>query len=162
LTPLQLRVLGEVSRLVVSELGIAFQIPDPQVEAMLRSAGVEITSITETTRASVQDALVAGQQAGEGVEAIARRLRELTAFDAPRARVIANTELGRTMNESALTSYRASGVVTAVTVMDGDYDAACAAMNGRVFPLDQAPAALQHPSCRRAFAPVVAAQEAAS
>lgn len=159
LTPLQLRVLGDVQRLVVSELGIAFELPNPAVEEALRLAGGNISGITETTRASVQEALVAGQQAGEGVESIARRLRDLPAFNPPRARVVARTELANTTNISALTAYRESGVVLGVRVMDGDADAACAAMNGRVFRLDQPPAALQHPNCTRAFAPLTDAAE---
>jgi HK97 family phage portal protein len=159
LTPLQLRVLGEVQRLVVSELGVAFELPNPAVEEALRLAAGNISGITETTRASVQEALVAGQQAGEGVESIARRLRDLPAFNPPRARVVARTELANTTNISALTSYRESGVVLGVRVLDGDADAACAAMNGRVFRLDQPPAALEHPSCTRAFAPLTDAAE---
>jgi hypothetical protein len=32
-------------------------------------------------------------------------------------------------------------------------------MNGRVFNLGQEPATLQHPNCRRAFAPIVDSSE---
>jgi hypothetical protein len=59
----------------------------------------------------------------------------------------------------ALANYRASGVVVGVSVFDGDYDAVCQAMNGRVYALGQEPATLQHPRCRRAFAPIVDAAE---
>jgi hypothetical protein len=50
-------------------------------------------------------------------------------------------------------------VVVGVRVHDGDYDATCAAIDGRTFPLDQVPPALQHPNCTRAFSPVVDAEE---
>jgi HK97 family phage portal protein len=159
LTPLQLRVLGEVQRLVISELGIDFQLDDPATRAYLESAGGNIRGITSTTRAAVQDALIEGQAAGEGIESLARRLATLPAFDRPRARVVARTELGTSTNLSALASYRESGVVVGVRVLDGDYDGACQAMNGRTFSLDRVPAALEHPSCTRAFAPLTDAAE---
>ncbi|MFL5688671.1 MAG: phage portal protein [Chloroflexota bacterium] len=159
LTPLQLRVLGEVSRLVVSELGVAFELDDPATRAYLESAGGNIRGITSTTRAAVQEALIEGQTAGEGIETLARRLAGLPAFDRPRARVVARTELGHSQNLAALESYRRSGVVVGVRVLDGDYDAECQAMNGRVFPLGQEPASLQHPQCTRAFAPLTDAAE---
>jgi hypothetical protein len=159
LTPLQLRVLGEVQRLVVAELGIAFDLDDPATREYLRQAGTNIVGITDTTRAAVQDALIAGQAEGEGIDALARRLRDLPAFNAPRGRVVARTELGTSQNLAAIESYRASGVVVGVRVLDGDYDAACQAMNGRTFPLDRAPAPLEHPNCTRALAPVTDAAE---
>jgi HK97 family phage portal protein len=154
LTPLQLRVLGEVSRLVVGELGIAFQLDDAVTRQYLVDAGVNIRGITETTRADVADALTEGQMAGEGIEQLARRLRDLPAFDQARGRIVARTELGTSQNLAALSSYRASGVVIGVRVLDGDYDAACSAMDGRTFALDQAPPALQHPNCVRSFSPL--------
>ena len=159
LTPLQLRVLGEVQRLVVSELGVAFQLDDPQTRQFLEDCGVNIRGITETTRGAVQAQLIEGQMAGEGIEQLARRLRGLPAFDQGRGRVVARTELGGSQNLAALASYRASGVVVGVRVLDGDYDADCQAMNGRVFPLGQEPASLQHPQCTRAFAPLTDAAE---
>jgi HK97 family phage portal protein len=159
LTPLQLRVLGEVQRLVVSELGVAFELDDPATRAYLESAGGNIRGITSTTRAAVQDALIEGQAAGEGIESLARRLAGLPAFDRPRARVVARTELGTAQGLAALESYRGSGVVAGVRVLDGDYDAACQAMNGRTFPLDRPPAVLEHPNCTRALAPVTDAAE---
>ena len=160
LTPLQLRVLGQVERLVVSELGIQFQLDDPATRAFLLDAGGNIVGITETTRSAVQDALIEGQAAGEGIEPLARRLRGLPAFDQARGRLVARSELGTSQNIAALSSYRASGVVVGVRVHDGhDFDAACAAMDGRTFPLDAPPAALEHPNCTRALAPVTEAAE---
>jgi len=159
LTPLQLRVLGEVQRLVVAELGVGFQIDDPATRQFLVDSGANIVGITETTRSAVQAALIEGQMNGEGIEQLARRLRDLPAFDQARGLVVARTELGTSQNQAALATYRASGVVVGVRVLDGDYDSACAAMNGRTFTLGQAPAALQHPSCVRAFAPLLDAAE---
>jgi HK97 family phage portal protein len=159
LTPLQLRLLRQVSDLVVSELGIAFQLDDPATRQFLVDAGGNISGITATTRSAVQAALTEGQMNGEGIEQLARRLRDLPAFDQARGRVVARTELGTSQNLAAISSYRASGVVVGVRVLDGDSDAACAAMNGRTFALGNEPAALQHPQCVRAFSPVLDAEE---
>ena len=159
LTPLQLRTLGQVSRLVMAELGISFELDDPATRRYLADAGSQIVGITDTTRTAVQDALIAGQADGEGIEQLARRLRDLPAFGQARAETVSRTELGHAQNSAALTSYRESGVVVGIRVHDGDYDEACQAMNGRTFPLDQAPATLQHPNCVRAFAPLVDAED---
>jgi HK97 family phage portal protein len=159
LQPLQTALLSDVHGLVVGELGIAFDLDDAATRGYLRSAGANIVGITDTTRAAVQAALTAGQQAGEGVDQLAARLRDLPAFGDRRARVVAHTELGHASNTAALTSYQASGLVVGVRVFDGDYDAECAAINGKVYALNQAPPTLQHPNCRRAFAPIVDASE---
>jgi HK97 family phage portal protein len=155
LTPLQTALLDGVSRLVVAELGIAFDLDDPATREYLRSAGSNIVGITDTTREAVRAALVEGQAAGEGIPQLAARLRGLSAFNRARAITVSRTELGHSANTAALANYRASGVVVGVRVFDGDYDAECAAMNGRVFSLGQEPATLQHPRCLRAFAPIV-------
>lgn len=154
LAPLQMTQLDDVTRLVISELGIAFDLDDPATRAYLRRAGAHIVGITETTRDAVRAELVEGQMAGEGIPELAARLRGLPAFDSARATVVARTELGTSQNEAALASYEASGVVVGVRVHDGDSDEACAAMDGRTFALHQAPPALQHPNCVRAFAPI--------
>lgn len=159
LAPLQARLLDDVQRLVIAELGVQFDLDDPLTRSYLQAAGSNIVGITDTTRSAVQAALIEGQAAGEGVDQLATRLRELSAFSPKRARTIARTELGHASNTAAIANYQASGVVVGVRVFDGDYDAECAAMNGRVFTLGQQPATLQHPNCRRAFAPIVDASE---
>lgn len=159
LQPLQSALLPEVHGLVVAELGVAFDLDDPATRQYLRSAGSNIVGITDTTREAVRAALTEGQAAGEGVSQLAARLRALPAFNDRRARTVARTELGHASNLAALANYRASGVVVGVRVFDGDYDGACQAMNGRVFSLGQEPATLQHPNCRRAFAPITDAAE---
>jgi HK97 family phage portal protein len=159
LAPLQSVLLSDVHALVLAELGIAFDLDDPATRGYLRAAGSNIVGITDTTREAVRAALVEGQRAGEGIDQLARRLRDLPAFNDRRARTVARTELGHASNLAAIANYRASGVVVGVRVFDGDYDGACQAMNGRVFSLGQEPATLQHPNCRRAFAPIVDAAE---
>lgn len=155
LVPLQTALLDAVTQLVVAELGIAFDLDDPATRAYLRAAGSNIVGITETTRDQVRAALVEGQAAGEGIPQLAARLEQLPAFNRARAITISRTELGHSTNLASIAGYRASGVVVGCTVFDGDYDAACQAMNGRKFTLDQLPPTLQHPRCLRAFAPVI-------
>jgi HK97 family phage portal protein len=159
LLPLQGELLSGVSRLVVAELGILFDLDDAATRAYLRDAGSNIGGITDTTRSAVRAALIEGQQAGEGIAQLAARLEQLPAFNRARAITVSRTELGHATNTAALANYRASGVVVGVRVFDGDYDAACAAMNGRTFTLGQEPPTLQHPRCLRAFAPIVDADE---
>jgi hypothetical protein len=159
LLPLQRAMLSDVHRLVVAELGIAFDLDDPATREFLRSAGANIVNITETTRAAVQAELTAGQAAGEGIPQLAARLRQMPEFGEGRAVTIARTELGHSQNTAALSTYQASGLVVGVRVFDGDYDATCQAMHGRTFTLNNAPATLEHPRCRRAFAPIVDASE---
>ncbi len=159
LRPLQTALLSDVHGLVLAELGVTFQLDDPLTRAYLEAAGVNIRGITDATREAVRAALIEGQANGEGIAQLARRLRDLPEFGPGRARTVARTELGHSANTAALTNYRASGVVLGLRVFDGDYDAQCAAMNGRTFPLDQPPATLQHPNCRRALAPIVDVSE---
>jgi hypothetical protein len=135
-------------------LGVAFDLDDPATREYLRRSGAHIVGITEATRSAVQTELTEGQMNGEGIPQLAARIRSLPAFGSARARVVARTELGTSQNEAALASYKASGVVVGVRVHDGDYDEACAAMDGRTFALGQEPPALQHPNCTRALSPV--------
>jgi HK97 family phage portal protein len=161
LEPLQLSLFDDVQRLVIAELGIAFDLDDPATREYLRQAGQNIVAITNTTGDAVRTALIEGQANGEGIPQLARRLRDLPAFDQARARVVARTELGHSQIEGALASYRASGVVVGVRIHDGDEDAACAGRDGTVMTLDAAGGTprLIHPNCTAAFAPVVDASE---
>lgn len=147
LSPLQMSVLSDVHRLVVSELGIEFGLDDPQTRAYLERAGSNIVGITDHTRERVAAALIEGQEAGEGISELARRLRDLPAFGQARATVVARTELANATTLSAVSSYIASGVVVGCRVLDSDADPACAAVNGRTFPLDKLPPTLGHPNC---------------
>src|SRR5262245_21152958 len=155
------RVLRSVQALAEDEIGSAFDLPNEAARAYLSLAGANVQGITDTTRAALQDALVAGQTAGEGVDQLAARIRDLPAFGQARARMVARTELGYATQYAAVDSYRASGLVTHVDVLDGDQDGPCAAANGARWTLEHARAhPLEHPNCVRAFAPVVGESEA--
>jgi hypothetical protein len=147
---------------VQDALGVSFDLTDDLVRAYLADAAANVAGIEETTRAAVRDALRAGHSAGESMDQIAKRIRALPAFSATRARTIARTEIGQATNLAALVSYRASGLVVGVRVLDGDgcglssHDDPRPA-NGTVLTLEAAASVprLAHPRCVRAFAPVV-------
>jgi HK97 family phage portal protein len=148
------RSLEGVQDLAIDVLGTTFELDDAQTRAFLADAGRNITAIHQTTLDAVRAALQAGQAEGESLSQLAARIRDLPAFNQARAMLVARTELGHATNLAAVHSYRASGVVVGVQVLDGDYDEACAAMNGRTFTLDEAPDPLQHPNCTRALVPI--------
>lgn len=150
------RVLPPVAALAEDELGALIDLGRDQVAQYLLTSSANVRGITETTRLAVRQALLLGQAAGEGPDALARRLRADAAFAPSRARTIARTELGYATQYAAVDTYRASGLVTHVTVHDGTDDGACAAANGQTWTLEEARGRpLEHPQCTRAFAPVV-------
>jgi HK97 family phage portal protein len=159
LRDLHQRALQGVHALAEDALGVSFDLDDPTTRAYLADAGVNIKDIHQTTLDALRAALQTGQAEGEGISELAARLRDLPAFNQARATLVARTELGHASNLAAVHSYRASGVVVGVQVLDGDFDSACAAMNGRTFTLDQVPATLQHPNCTRAFLPLTDASQ---
>jgi hypothetical protein len=156
------RILTAVHASVEQAFGVAIDLEEPLVRAYLLEAGREIAGIDETTRQAVAEALREGHANREGVEPLARRIRELAAFSPSRARTIARTELGQAANLAALTSYKASGLVVGVQVFDGD---GCGLRShddpekahGRRLTLEEAADVprLAHPRCVRAFGPIV-------
>jgi HK97 family phage portal protein len=155
LTAIHKAALSAVEPIVVELLGVAFALDEAQVREFLTDAGQNIRGIHETTLEAVRTALAEGTSQGETAVQIAERMRTLPEFNEARALTVARTELGSAINLAALHSYRASGVVVGVHVFDGDSDAACAEMNGRTFPLEQAPPPLQHPNCVRVLVPIL-------
>lgn len=159
-------VLDAVHPLTEDYLGTSFELDDAETRALLANAGERVVGITETTRAEIAAALQAGQAEGEGVDQLARRVRELTAFDRPRATTIARSELGHAANRSAVASFTASGVVVGVRIFDGDgcglrsHDDPRKA-DGMVVPLAEMAdiPSLAHPNCVRGLAPIVDAAE---
>lgn len=154
LEAIQLRMLQGVHGLVQDALGISFDLDDPTTRAFLAEASADIDGIHQSTLEAVRAALIAGQTEGESLSQLAARLRDLPQFDRTRAAVVARTELARASNLAAAHSYRASGVVVGVRVLDGDYDQPCQDMDGRVFSIDDLPPPLEHPNCVRAFTPL--------
>ena len=132
-----------------------FVLPDSATNAILVEAAQQVVRIDETTRAAIAEQLRIGQALGLSTYEIAHGREDIGyrgidgLFDETwkgRADTIARTELQHAQNESALNRYAASGMVDFVQIVDGDYDADCAARNGRVVSISEHPRLL-HPNC---------------
>jgi HK97 family phage portal protein len=155
-----LRALQGTHALTEDLLGLVFELDDPVTRRYLTEAGTNIRGITETTREAVRQALIDGQAAGESVPQLAKRLRDLPAFDKSRAALVARTELAASTNMAAQSSYEASGVVVGIEILDQESDEACQGWNGRRFSLAEARDVpwLLHPNCTQARAPLLAGE----
>jgi HK97 family phage portal protein len=149
-----LRALSGMQSITQSFLRLTLQLDGRDEADFLRNVGHNIRGIDQVTREAVRQALREGLANNETIAQIAGRLEQLPAFSPGRAKTIAQTEVAQATNTAAMFMYRASGRVVGVLVTDGDYDARCAAMNGQKFRLENAPASLEHPNCRRVILPI--------
>lgn len=115
--------------------------------------------VTEETARLLSVQLAEGFDAGEGVEAIGRRIRGV--FDhcnRTRALKIARTETIMASNEGALYGYEQSGVVEKsefYAALDERLCPDCEALHGQQFPISEAHGVIPlHPSCRCVWLPV--------
>lgn len=129
---------------VLAGLGLqaSFSMKNPLVRQHLETlAGKRITRINETTRDMVRAQLAEGVAAGEGVEAIARRITEVfDAADKVRARMIARTEVVGSSNFTNLAAYQQSGVVERkewLSVRDGNTRTEHMELDGQVVGLSE-------------------------
>ena len=105
-------------------------------------------------RKDVEQALIQGTSP----EKLARKVKSDFGSTAYQAQRVINTEVARATTAAQTESYKASGVVNRVmwdaTLEDNTCDE-CAALDGKVFDIDDAPDLLIHPNCRCALIPVV-------
>lgn len=151
------RVMDSVESLVGNLLDTDATISDADVRRYLRAATINVAGINDHTRDVIRAALIAGQEAGETLEQIAKRIEDSSAFSAARSVTIARTEIGQASNLASLAAYGASGSVLSVRVTDGtEHDEPCASLNGRELTLEEAASIppLEHPNCVRAFIPL--------
>lgn len=136
----------------------AVELRDPVIERLLRTAGVRIKGISETTRTRVVDIVRQGIADGLSAAQLGDRLETASGlFDELRAETIARTETATVLNEAAVAQYREFGV-DRVQVVDGDEDEACADADGEVWTLERAESEpIAHPNCVRTFTPLVGA-----
>jgi hypothetical protein len=128
------------------------------LQFVLHRTGIRIKGINDTTRTAVRQVVEQGVREGLSPAELGRNIRDLGEFNGARAEMIARTETGLALNDSALGTYNEFGV-RQVYVYDGDKDAVCAAANGSTWTLAEAESnPLGHPNCIRDFAPVVKAQ----
>ncbi|WP_312729361.1 minor capsid protein [Enterococcus sp.] len=95
---------------------------------------------------------------GTSPEKLARKVKSDFGSTAYQAQRVINTEVARATTAAQMESYKASGVVNRVmwdaTLEDNTCDE-CAALDGKVFDIDDAPSLPIHPNCRCALIPVV-------
>lgn len=140
-----------------------YRLTDAAVNQVLVDAAQRVVRIDETTRQAIVEQLRVGQALGFSTYEIAHGKPEVgyRGIDGlysetwkGRADMIARTELQHAQNEATLNRYAATGMVDQVEIVDGDYDAACAARNGRVVSISERPQLL-HPNCTMSLVPVL-------
>ncbi|HEY6013515.1 MAG TPA: hypothetical protein VIU37_05900, partial [Candidatus Limnocylindrales bacterium] len=107
-----------------------------------------------TTRDGLAEIVAQGVEQGMGAAELGRAIQDWSGWDEYRAEMIARTETGMAFNETALATYRDSGVEQ-VQVTDGDDDEICLPWHDWTGPIDEAPEPLGHPNCTRDIVPVV-------
>lgn len=142
---------------------VSFELSDPVVVKVLKTAGDRVTLIDETTRDALRDLLSYGAEqgwtlgqlvSGDGERGGIRDL--ITSTYKNRARAIARTELGTAQQQAAVLRYGAAGVKRVLVLDNGqdDPDETCASLNNTTQTLEWArDNALEHPNCTRCFAP---------
>ena len=141
-----------------------FVVTDAAANQVLVEAARQVVRIDETTRQAIVEQLRVGQALGLSTWEIANGRADIgyrgieglyTETWKGRAETIARTELQHANAVSALNRYQASGMVDMVQIIDGDeWDAECAARNGRIVPLSERPPLL-HPNCTMTLVPVL-------
>ncbi len=156
------KTAGEAADLV----GLATDLPDPLARAMMASGGgrSKLVGLEADAKTSLFNMLTEGRAAGEGAEALARRIRA----DIPkgrwkdariRARVIARTETAYAQNISTIKRSEFAGIERAIVFDNrtGFDDDICPQLDGIEVTLAeaQALAADEHPNGTRSFSPLV-------
>lgn len=141
-----------------------FVVTDAAANQVLVEAARQVVRIDETTRQAIAEQLRVGQALGLSTWEIANGRPDIgyhgieglyTETWKGRAETIARTELQHANNVAALNRYAASGMVDMVQIIDGDnWDAECAARNGRIVPISERPPLL-HPNCTMTLVPVL-------
>lgn len=135
---------------------ISFDLANQWVQDELDQVGERVRGMSETARETLRGIIDRAASEGLSIPDVAQLIQDAFAFSEARAETIARTETAEAYNRASLRSYEASGLVDEVEVLDGDYDEVCQGLHGQRKSLEWARANLiQHPRCRRAFAPVV-------
>lgn len=114
-------------------------------------------ALDATTRQDIHDSLVAALKEGpQSIENLAHVIQNSYSFSDWRCENIARTETGNAYNKGTLERFK-TGNVAKVEVFDGEeHDDPCREANGAEWDLEYAmDHLLGHPSCVRAFAPII-------
>jgi hypothetical protein len=139
---------------------------DPAVRMIVLKARAAAVAVDATTRRMIAQRLHDGLMQGLGPLEIAHGTPTFPGIDglfedtwANRSETIAKTELQKAQLQATVQRFQTlgRGVVTGLLAHDGDHDAACAARDGRVYPVSNPPDLL-HPNCRLTVSPIVNGQ----
>ena len=130
----------------------------------LHGKQLELVDLAGQTKSALFQALADGKAAGEGVQALERRIRQYVTDGSSGSKVsaramrIARTETMNAQRVSTREAYQASGVYDAVVAWDdrvGYGDPDCVERNGQVFTFDDAEAEedAEHPNGTLSWAP---------
>lgn len=118
--------------------------------------------VDATTQFAIAAMLAEGTRRGLSREQIANGTEDFPGIQGlftqtwrNRARTIAETELQNAALTASVEQFQQHPEIVAMLAHDGDYDAQCAARNGREYPMNNPPQLL-HPNCRLTVTPVIA------
>lgn len=118
---------------------------------------MEIQGMTDDLAKRMSRSMVEGFEAGETINSLTRRVRDVTGFGKASAERIARTETMRAANAAAVDRYKSLGVekVEFLAAWDDRTCPECEGKHGNIYPVDQAPTLPIHPNCRCTLAPVI-------
>jgi hypothetical protein len=139
---------------------------DPSVRQIVLAGRAAAVAVDATTRRMIAERIAAGLQQGLTTRQIAYGTPDFPGITGlfedtwkGRPLTVARTELQKAQLQATANRFQTvgRGVVTGLLAHDGDHDAACAARDGRIYPVGQPPDLL-HPNCRLTVSPVIAGQ----
>lgn len=144
------------------------QVPldDPSVRKIVLAGRAAAVGVDATTRRMIAERIAEGLEMGLSARQIAYGTNDFPGISGlfkttwkGRPLTVARTELQKAQLLATVQRFQTvgRGVVTGLLAHDGDHDAACAARDGRIYPLNNPPDLL-HPNCRLVVSPIVAGQ----
>lgn len=163
-------MLGSVHELVRLAFGLdpnTFRVDDVATRRLLLEAATRVVRIDETTRQAIAQRLAEGQMMGLSPYELAHGTDDFPGIEQlftetwhGRAETVSRNELVNAQHVATLNRYLATGLVDRVRAIDGEGDDLCRPRNGRVYPIEQAPAPA-HVNCTLMLVPVLRGEEAA-
>ena len=156
-----LTTVQKMATLVLRLQLIDLSVDSSAVRRFVLEAGARAVMVDATTQKMIAQTIARGQMLGLSNWEIANGSRDgsfggieglFSETWKGRAEMVVRTELQKAMLEASVDRFRSSGVVRWVRATDGDYDPACAARNGRIYPIGNPPQLL-HPRCRLQITP---------
>ena len=118
----------------------------------------EIKGLTGFQATGLKRELLEGFKAGETIDQIARRVRDVTGKSMNKAITIARTETLAAGNAAAKERYLEAGIerVEFVAALDDRVCEECEDLHGNTYPIGEAPSPPIHPNCRCTLVPLIA------